>query len=538
MSPTAELAVEQLPVEKLSVAFNAKVGRVFDAVADEADAELVASIKGSGVHVPLQVRVDPLDGGLWQVLDGSRRARAAAVAGLATVPALVHADLSDAEAWELWYAANFQRKDLSPVQEGTAVDILLERFGGDVEAVAAKLGHTTRWVVQRRALKDLSSDWQKWAAMPGCPWGIGHLLEIARMPASVQAQMFEDREPAPDGDWDEAIYTTVADLRGQAATYMHSLTSAPWKLDAATGDNTRPACTACPNRTGACGELFLAPDAEAADIEDDDRCLDPVCWQAKFEAAANAVLQGFADEGHEQAIVVVAANLPCDIEWPDSIEVEVVENWKVDDCEGNEADAVPALFASRRELRTGWAKVRESGVDRTITPGRAKGTPTPLKERRTNLEKKRTVEVLERLRALVEETTPYEARAEKMTLERVVTVAMVFGTQHRHDCNGYGPPNVKRWTLLAKQEADYTGAVGAQRLWNAVVPVLQSRLEWKGSIIHLPGEFVAEAKHIAELVGVDFDGLVSAVAEAMPEPKSWAKLNADGTPKAKKGGKK
>lgn len=544
-----ELTPAHLAVEKLTFPFNAAIGRTFDAAHDAADAELLASVRGSGIHLPILVRVDPLDKGLYQVLDGERRARAAIEAGHSAVPALVHEHLTDAEAWEIWYAANYQRKDLTPVQEGEAVKLLLERNGGDVDAVAARLGHPRRWVVQRMSLASLSPAWQEWAASPGCPWGVGHLLAIARLPAGVQADLYEQYEKEPTGDdyndpWSEAMFVTVAELeRTIARDYMHTLSAAPWALDnpAVCGiDPARPACTACPHRTGACGELFLPADVDAADIQPDDRCLDPACWEDKRRGTVNGLLRQIADDGH-RTIVLVDGNygddVPDGIVVPEGCEAHVHNRWDVEDCKPTAAKALPAIRLDNGKMQRCWVKVKTRVNGEPAAKGKSvgDGKPTPLAERRKTLDRKRAIETLNRLRALVEETTPGEGRAEDLTLPVVASLVAAFGTNEQRKGNGYYPINQEPWDVYGRRlSAAATEEAMAGFLWNTVSPVLASRIEWKGAIDGLPKTMEGEARQIAEIIGVDYDGLAAAVADEMPEPKSWAKLNADGTPKTPK----
>ncbi|MCL6563878.1 MAG: ParB/RepB/Spo0J family partition protein [Firmicutes bacterium] len=98
--------------------------------------ELAASIRVHGVVEPVVVR--PL-GGEFQLVSGERRVRAARLAGLASVPAVVRA-CDEREMAEVALVENLQREDLSPVEEASAYQRLVEEFGWTQEAIGEKVG--------------------------------------------------------------------------------------------------------------------------------------------------------------------------------------------------------------------------------------------------------------------------------------------------------------------------------------------------------------------------------------------------------------
>jgi len=98
--------------------------------------ELAASIREQGVISPLILRRGR-DG--YELVAGERRLRAARLAGLKTVPAIVR-DLADAEALELALVENLQREDLNAVEEAEAYRRLTEDFGLSQEDVAQRVG--------------------------------------------------------------------------------------------------------------------------------------------------------------------------------------------------------------------------------------------------------------------------------------------------------------------------------------------------------------------------------------------------------------
>jgi ParB family transcriptional regulator, chromosome partitioning protein len=108
--------------------------RVFDQVALE---RLADSIRRSGVMQPVIVR--PVEKGLYELVAGERRWRAAAEARLTEIPALVR-ELSDEESAEWGLVENVQREDLNPMERAWAFRSLVERFGLQHGQIAERVG--------------------------------------------------------------------------------------------------------------------------------------------------------------------------------------------------------------------------------------------------------------------------------------------------------------------------------------------------------------------------------------------------------------
>ena len=104
---------------------------------DDSLQELAASIKEAGILQPLIVR--PLREGLYEIIAGERRWRAAQIAGLETVPVIVRsAGRQDSLEWAL--IENIQREDIAPLECARAYKRLVDEFGLTQEEVADKVG--------------------------------------------------------------------------------------------------------------------------------------------------------------------------------------------------------------------------------------------------------------------------------------------------------------------------------------------------------------------------------------------------------------
>ena len=99
--------------------------------------ELANSIREKGIIQPLLVQEQ--DDNRYMIIAGERRYRAAALAGLDTIPVLVR-DFSDEERLEIALIENLQREDLNPIEEATAFQELLVRTGDTQEQLAKRLG--------------------------------------------------------------------------------------------------------------------------------------------------------------------------------------------------------------------------------------------------------------------------------------------------------------------------------------------------------------------------------------------------------------
>jgi ParB family chromosome partitioning protein len=100
---------------------------------------LADSVSERGVIQPVLVR--PRAGGTFELVAGERRWRAAKLAGLAHVPALVQ-DRDDATTLEVALVENMAREDLNPVEEARAVAALVEELGLTREAVGKRVGRS------------------------------------------------------------------------------------------------------------------------------------------------------------------------------------------------------------------------------------------------------------------------------------------------------------------------------------------------------------------------------------------------------------
>jgi ParB family chromosome partitioning protein len=133
--------------------------------------ELADSIKAQGLVQPILVR--PLSGRLpgesqrYEIIAGERRWRAAQMAGIAEIPAVIR-DVPDEAAVAMSLIENIQREDLNPLEEARALGRLIEEFGLTHQAAAEAIGRSRAAVSNLLRLMDLADE-------------VKHLLEQRRI---------------------------------------------------------------------------------------------------------------------------------------------------------------------------------------------------------------------------------------------------------------------------------------------------------------------------------------------------------------------
>ncbi|MBR2067187.1 MAG: ParB/RepB/Spo0J family partition protein [Solobacterium sp.] len=113
--------------------------------------ELAESIKTHGIFTPILVRKS-IQG--YNLVTGERRLRAAKMAGLTTVPAIV-VEFTDEQMMEISILENIQREDLNPIEEAVAYDALIKKHGYTQEKLAERLGKSREYCANMMRLLKL-----------------------------------------------------------------------------------------------------------------------------------------------------------------------------------------------------------------------------------------------------------------------------------------------------------------------------------------------------------------------------------------------
>lgn len=152
---------------------------------DDALKELASSIKEKGVIQPIIVRKDTDN--TFKLITGERRWRAAKMAGLTKLPAIVK-DAAPAETLELALIENIQREDLNPLEAAEAFHRLINDFNLTHDDLSRKIGKDRATVTNYLRILKLPSEIKAWIAEGYL--SIGHakaLLQIENVMAQLDA---------------------------------------------------------------------------------------------------------------------------------------------------------------------------------------------------------------------------------------------------------------------------------------------------------------------------------------------------------------
>jgi ParB family chromosome partitioning protein len=236
-------------------------------------AELAKSVTEKGILVPLLVRRRTDDRGTvqellgYEIVAGARRYRAAKTAGLETIPVLIR-NLDDLQALEVQVIENLQRADVHPLEEAEGYRQLLANGKYDIEALAAKVGKSTRYIYARIQLAQLAPAAKK--AFEEDEITAGHAILLARLQPKDQLEILKEAEH--DG------FGSVRDLAHMIQRNYHlELSQACFPTGSAELVPAAGACPECPKRTGFNKTLFH-------DVQNGNQCTDARCFHEKETA--------------------------------------------------------------------------------------------------------------------------------------------------------------------------------------------------------------------------------------------------------------
>lgn len=186
---TDDSSLTKLPIEKIRPgAYQPR-----SHIDPEALQELADSIKSQGVVQPVVVRRLETRG--YELIAGERRWRAAQLAGLHEVPAIVR-DIPDQAAAAMSLIENIQREDLNALEEATALQRLIAEFGLTHQQTAEAVGRSRAAVSNLLRLLDLSSDVKEMLAKRQLEMGHARaLLALQDEPKQIQAAQIVVQKP-------------------------------------------------------------------------------------------------------------------------------------------------------------------------------------------------------------------------------------------------------------------------------------------------------------------------------------------------------
>jgi ParB/RepB/Spo0J family partition protein len=295
----------EIPLEQLHESpFNQR--KIFGALD-----ELATSIRCEGVLEPLLVRPRVAQGpgtDGWELVFGHRRARAAEVAGLPSVPCMVRA-MTDAEARSAQIAENLERDDVHPLEEAASFQALVTDDGLTAEQIAQRFGKSLSYVYGRLKLLQLHPEVRQ-ACLAG-EVGAEVALLLARLrteklQAKALGYIKADYHCKLD-DGGKASYRAVRDLLNEKFTL--ALKDAIFDTMDAVLLPDAGACTTCPKRTANAPEYDDVTHGEklpnySRQHHGPEICTDPECFDEKKRAHLALRVQELQAKGK----TVVAGN--------------------------------------------------------------------------------------------------------------------------------------------------------------------------------------------------------------------------------------
>jgi ParB family chromosome partitioning protein len=228
--------------------------------------ELAEDIKIRGIMQAIAVR--PI-GDKFEIIYGNRRFLAAKEANLKEIPCTVHV-ATDEEAEDMHIAENLQRVDISPLDEATAYQQLIDHRNYTPGMIALRFGKSETYIRHRLQLNMLIDDFAK--LLDNEIITLGHALELCKINPDDQADYYKNYV----SDYEKSYFKleSVAGLRiSIQRKYTCKLSLASFKLDAAYICNPLP-CLQCPHNTAF--NLLLFPE-----MNDEGYCMNPVCFNGK-----------------------------------------------------------------------------------------------------------------------------------------------------------------------------------------------------------------------------------------------------------------
>jgi len=481
--------------------------------------ELAKNIRAVGLISPITVRpVHSGNGGpKYEIVSGERRWRACRLIW-SHIPAFVY-ELSDREAHEITVTENLQREDLTPLEEANGIQTLLES-GKEPKVIADNLGKPLSWVMKRAKLRDLSKKWKKAMEDPESPyyhWTVSHFEMVARFPEPIQNEIYDMFEWYGDD-------MTTGELRRELDRYQLKLRSAPWKLDDGDLVPGAGACAKCQKRASCQPSLF---DEQSIPAER-DMCLDKTCWNGKMLRFLEAEEKRLRRKQADLVLLEIGTGRIIPEDSP-LYRKTVKEYWNYEPCRKTDKGALPVLLVSGPEVgRFCWMRNTRDKSSSSAPRYDENGNklPKPLSERREMLKKKRERAFIGRIASIVAE------EIEKPDLIKSLTEEKVLSAVYCRLLAGHIYPE-EMWE-------HYRRAVEKYRMSKdeMLVDFMKNVLEesWLRRLDFLMRETLAEtsadyACKVAEFLGIDTKPIEREIEKEIPEPKSWANLNEDGTPK-------
>jgi len=161
--------------------------------------ELAESIKSKGLVQPILVRPSPKHKNTYEIIAGERRWRAAQIAQLHEVPAVVR-NLDDVESLEIAIIENVQRSDLSPIEEAAGYKRLIENHGHTQEILAEIVGKSRSHIANIIRLLGLPQSIQDMISEGKISSGHARAIMNSAFPEKLAAKIVQENLSVRDAE--------------------------------------------------------------------------------------------------------------------------------------------------------------------------------------------------------------------------------------------------------------------------------------------------------------------------------------------------
>lgn len=469
--------------------------------------ELAESIRQQGlIQTPL---VRPIGDNKYEIVAGERRWRACSLIG-ETMPVEIR-QLTDEQAHEITFAENFEREELTPLEQAEFIEIMLND-GKTAAQIADRFGKSEIWVLRRAKLCNLTPEIRSFIEENPengiSLWPSGHLELIARYEPHIQNEILDCFK-------DDDTYTTIESLKNYLSDYMMNLDKVQWKLDDADLFPEAGSCEQCCKRTGVQLSLFDVDESKK------DRCLDRNCWRTKRDTFVKNKETTLRQKNPE--LITIRESYHIDDNSNDLLKNAVYE-YAVKECKKSDPGAVQALIVDGLDAgKTKWVQQSQSAKSSI-------GKPVTYEEKLEKFSKRRRVKVLDKLTGLLsKEVVEPGTVIHGIDDETIVTMAIIWGCR-RYDIVADDPDfdmmantlkHFRTYTKIRKNTVIY------QDLARCVLPGIVEIIKYDKESQNASTEF---AEEICEILKIDFKEIVRNVELEVKEPKSLRDLKPEETP--------
>lgn len=488
-------------------------------------AQLAESIRQNGLLYPPLVRQVNSH---YELISGERRWRASkTISGTIKV---IMIDIDEKTAHEMTVIENLEREDLLPIEEAEGVSILLAE-GKTVQEIADKLARPVGWVARRARIANLTPEWKKAINTPEHDYSdlsASHLEYVARFDKNIQNEMFK-----------AFLYGSISkisakDFKEKTDKFLLKLSTAQWSLADDTLVPKTPSCEKCKKRTSQNPTLF-------DDFVDQktDMCLDKQCFQLKMQATILRKKEELESK-HDNVIMAKEDYFPTTLPQDSPLlkDVEIYRSYDWQKSNKNDPKAVPVLIVDTGKVH--YVKKVGRG-NQPYNSG-----PSPLKERRAKLEKRRNVHILTKIIEIIDAERDSPDRLLKCSTSQLSCAIAEFGSKFQdkdESKNGAfryfsgDEPWARYHTVYGHVNQIKDDAERHEGIRGILIRAAKGLLDnWRATLYGERNSNVPDTKtgkEICSFLGVNFAGIKSDAAEIIPEPKAWANLNENGTPKKK-----